>query len=266
MLPLPPIELRRAIGPTDPSWFDNPSGRGALDDLRIPGKPAIDYRRVLDFGCGCGRVARQMMQQKKQPIEYCGLDLNKAAIEWSAENLSPRHPGFTFRHLDFHNAQFNPGGAPQPLPFPVPENHYTLALACSVFTHIIESDIGFFFRECAKALADDGLLWSTWFVFDKRFFPALQPFQNALYINLDDPSNAVWYDVSFISRLHHENGLHICAVGASDIRGFQYGVIARKGIGQSLPFPDDLAPIGIAQPPVSLDVDGKLSDKIRTRR
>ena len=265
-VPLPPIELRRAVGPTDPSWFENQTGRGALDDVEMPGKPALDYTRVLDFGCGCGRLARQMMLQRHPPDEYCGLDLNKAAIEWCAENLSPHRSRFTFRHLDIRNPQFNPNAAHERVPLLVPMDHYTLVIAHSVFTHIIERDVEFYFEECAAALALDGLFWSTWFVFDKRYFPVLQSFQNSLYINLQDPSNAVWYDVGFINDLHRKNDLRIFSIAVPDVRGFQYCVLARKGDTRpAVQFPEDLAPVGIARPPINSSLDGELSDALRKK-
>jgi len=258
VLPIPPIELRRAVGPTDPAAFDNPKGRDAIDlDVQIPGRPAIDYSSVLDFGCGCGRLARKMMQQKTPPGEYVGLDLNRSHVDWASQNLSPHHPQFSFRHLDYYNMGFNPNGSRQPPPLPVPSSHFTFAVASSVFTHIVENDVEFFFAECARALAKDGLLWSTWFVFDKCFFPAMQVFQNALYINLGDPSNAVWYDMEFITRLHENHGMHICAIGSPLIRGFQWHLLARKAEGKSMAFPDDLAPFGIARPPVNLETGGE---------
>jgi SAM-dependent methyltransferase len=77
-LPLPPMELRAWVGPTDEARYDNPGG--ALVYAHIP----IDnYRSVLDFGCGCGRVARQLILQYPRPQSYVGLDVHPGAISWS---------------------------------------------------------------------------------------------------------------------------------------------------------------------------------------
>ena len=103
-LPLPPIELMRSVGPTDPAWYDNPDHRGALDHYGVE----LNDTRVLDFGCGCGRLARQLMLQRHPPADYLGLDLNRAAIDWCGQNLASHAFGFHFRHLDIFNAQFNP--------------------------------------------------------------------------------------------------------------------------------------------------------------
>jgi SAM-dependent methyltransferase len=257
-LPFPPIELRRAVGPTDSYWYDNPTRKGALAEL--PGAPTFNYSRVLDFGCGCGRLARQMMQQNEPPRQYVGLDLNAAAIAWCNQYLAPYNPCFSFRHLDVENVQFNPNGSKQPLAFGVAEGRSTLVIAISVFTHILERDVTFYLRECADALEEGGLLFATWFVFDKTDFPVLQEFQNALYINLNDPTNAIWYDVGFIQRLYRATDMRICGIKPPPIRGFQYGLVARKGEpGEHCAFPADLAPRGLARPPQDRMTDEQTS-------
>ena len=57
-LPMPPLEMRELVGPTDEAAFDNPDGR-----LLYAFLPVEAYESVFDFGCGCGRVARQLVQQ-----------------------------------------------------------------------------------------------------------------------------------------------------------------------------------------------------------
>ena len=71
-LPIPPLELRELVGPTDPALFDNPDG-----NLVVPGLAPEAFSSVLDFGCGCGRLARQLIQQHPQPEIYLGIDLHR---------------------------------------------------------------------------------------------------------------------------------------------------------------------------------------------
>ncbi|HZO07354.1 MAG TPA: class I SAM-dependent methyltransferase, partial [Solirubrobacterales bacterium] len=103
-LPIPPLEMREAVGPTDPAAFDNPGGAPVFPDL-----PESAYRSVLDFGCGCGRLARQLIQQQPQPQRYLGIDLHPVMVEWCAANLAPAAPQFEFRHHDVHYPTWNPG-------------------------------------------------------------------------------------------------------------------------------------------------------------
>lgn len=255
-LPLPPIELMRSVGPTDPAEYDNPKGLGVLDGIIGRGNyPNLDYSRVLDFGCGCGRLARQMMQQATPPAEYIGVDLNPASVAWCSENLSPRNPAFRFAHLDIYNMQFNPGSSQARVAFPADDGSCTLVLATSVFTHILERDVEFYLGECARVLAPYGVLCATWFLFDKRNFPVMQEFQNALYIQVEDPTNAVWFDHEFLKRIHTDVGLTISFVRAPIVRGFQYVLVCRKAGGTHVAIPADLADIGLMRPPISMFAD-----------
>ena len=192
-LPIPPPEMRALVGPTDPAMFDNPDGSPVFGGL----KPE-QYRRVLDFGCGCGRLARQMIQQTPRPGRYLGLDLHAGMIRWCTENLTPAAPGFEFHHHDvWHYAGFANPAPDRPLyaPLPIGDGSFSLAVAISVFTLIL--------RRCrprptsselARILEPDGMLLATWFLFDNSSFPMMQDDQNTLFINEYDVRNAVIYD------------------------------------------------------------------------
>jgi SAM-dependent methyltransferase len=76
-IPIPPLELRELVGLPDASFYDNPTG-----ELVYPYLPAKAYASVFDFGCGCGRVARQLMLQHPRPQRYLGIDLHRGMIAW----------------------------------------------------------------------------------------------------------------------------------------------------------------------------------------
>jgi len=102
-LPFPPEEMRRLVGPTDPALFDNPGGGPVF-----PSIPAEAYDSVLDFGCGCGRLARQFIQQMPRPRAYLGIDAHRGMIQWCERNLAPHAAGFRFGHHGVWNQAFNP--------------------------------------------------------------------------------------------------------------------------------------------------------------
>ena len=89
-LPIPPMEMRVIVGPTDTRAFDNPEG-----SLVYPYVAAEKYESVFDFGCGCGRVARRLIQQRVPPDRYVGVDLHKGMIDWAQNNLAPVARGFS---------------------------------------------------------------------------------------------------------------------------------------------------------------------------
>src|SRR3954451_10278501 len=47
-----------------------------------------DGRRILDFGCGVGRVLRQLVPIA-QGAELHGCDIDPACVAWVREHLSP---------------------------------------------------------------------------------------------------------------------------------------------------------------------------------
>ena len=245
--PMPPASLRRSVGVEDTVFFENPHGVLAFGDM----VPADKYDRVFDFGCGCGRVARQMLLQSSHvPSRYYGVDLFRPSIDWCRDNLSKANPNFVFEHVDVFNPQLNPGGIDQ-APMPTDET-FSLINAHSVFTHILERNLKFYFSECVRLMEPGAIMRATWFLFDKQFFPMMQDFQNCLYINSDDCSNATIYDLNFVQSLYKEFGLRIVEVKRPGIRGHQWTIISANESGVDAEFPVDDADFGLARPPVQM--------------
>lgn len=246
-LPLPPHEFRKLVGPLDDAAFDNPTGQPVLGFL----DPRV-YDSVLDFGCGCGRLARQMIQQSPRPRRYLGLDRHRGMVEWCRTNLGSRAPGFRFEHHDVHHDTHNDGGTLGHLPFPADDQQVTLGIAYSVFTHLLEPDAAFYISEFGRVLAPGGTALTTWFLFDKRDFPMMQDFQNALFINVPDPTNAVIFDRDWLRARVADAGLVMTGITAPTIRGFQWTIRLERREAATVAeatFPEDLAPRGLARPP-----------------
>jgi SAM-dependent methyltransferase len=184
--------------------------------------------------------------QKPAPNKYTGIDLHQGMINWCIKNLSPYNKNFKFIHYNVCYKAFNPSGSEKLLPFPVEHNQYTLALAISVFTHLIENEVDFYLTEINNVLEDNGVFLASWFLFEKKFFPMMQEFQNSLYINLSDPCNAVIYDKNWLLDIYSKHGLSIEIIKPPITRGFQWYIVARKNMKKhKLTFPQDDAPIGI---------------------
>ncbi|HCB05058.1 MAG TPA: class I SAM-dependent methyltransferase [Nocardioides sp.] len=245
-LPLPPLELRELVGPTDPSYFENATGEPIYAGL-----PTEQWRSYLDFGCGCGRSARRLLQQTPRPERYVGFDLHAGMVRWCQENLAT--DGFEFHHHDVYNPGFNPDPhKPWVQPFPVADRTVSIIEAWSVFTHLLEAQAEHYLDEVARVLTDDGLLIGTVFVFDKAAFPFMQDSQNTLYINETDPTNAVVFDRGWLSNGLTERGLELVHVEPPAIRGYHHQVrIGRVGQGRTaVDWPADDAPYGRLAPPL----------------
>lgn len=246
-LPIPPEDMRALVGIVDPSYFDNPTGANVLPEV---GERA--YGSVFDFGCGCGRLARQLIQQDPQPKRYVGIDLHAGMVRWCDANLAPHAPQFDFVHHDVRNIGLNPESLSPHLAFPVEDDAFDVVVAHSVFTHVLEADAIHYLRECSRVLDEDGMLLSTWFLFDKAFFPMMQAFQNALYINDVDPTNAVVFDRAWLRAAAADAGLVVAGAARPEVRGFHWTIVlapATSGHAE-VPFPEDDAPLGSVPPPV----------------
>lgn len=227
VLPMPPAELRAWVGPREEERYENPTRGLVYADI-----PAELYDTVFDFGCGCGRVARQLILQEQRPRRYVGVDLHPAMIGWCRHNLEPLAREFTFLHHDVLDPLVNPGPEkPGALPLPVEDSSVSLFEALSVYTHIVERNLPFYFAEMARVLRPDGLANASFLLFEKDEFPPLGSARNSLYIDDAYPPAAVYYDRRWLERTLSEAGLTIVAVAqAPAVRGYQWRLhIARAG-------------------------------------
>ncbi len=250
-LPMPPLEMRELVGPTDPRQFDNPEGW-----LVYPFVPAEKYESFFDFGCGCGRVARQLIQQRVIPTRYVGIDLHQGMIDWAKRNLAPAAEGFEFLHHDVYNSRFNPTGKVPPMErFPVGDHEFTFVHALSVFTHLTQSQAEYYLPEVARILRSDGVFLGSWLLFDKTFFPFMNEEYSALYYNYVDPSATVLFDRGWLQSLAAMCGLVITGVIAPKVRGHQWIIQmqAQASGAEWAEWPTDDAPIGKVVIPMGPD-------------
>jgi SAM-dependent methyltransferase len=248
-LPIPPFEMRQLVGPTDESAYENLTGAPILN------VPEARFDSVLDFGCGCGRLARQMLQQRPRPRRYIGFNLHAGMIRWCRNNVAPHAPGFTFLHHDVENQSFNPGkGKPILRPMPAENGSVSLLIALSVFTHTIQDHAEYYLHEAARVLRPDGEMAASFFLFEKRFFPMMHDFQNALYINIEDPWNAVIFDREWLERSLAALGLGVVRAEPPSVRGFQWLLHIRRLLaGEAvISLPEDRAPFGHVPPPIPI--------------
>jgi SAM-dependent methyltransferase len=120
-LPLPPSALiYQVAGTADIEWFLEAGTLAAESIRKILSGNGLDLRHVksiLDFGCGCGRVARHWAELDCQ---VAGTDVNRHAVAWCRRNLP--------------FGRFLPNDLAPPLPFEA--ETFDLVYALSVFTHL----------------------------------------------------------------------------------------------------------------------------------
>src|SRR5262245_45183376 len=214
---MPPLELRRLIGPLEPANFENPTG----EPLFGFGPEAYEF--VFDFGCGCGRLARIMMLQKERPRRYVGIDVHRGMVEWCQKNLTPVDRGFQFVHHDVFAHSYAPGNRLQlSQPFPVGHAAATLVIASSAFTHLSLGQAEYYLREVARLLKPGGTPLPTWFFFDKDSYPFLPEGPHVLYTSERDPTQAVIFARRWSLETARRVGLGVKRTTHPPVAGHQW--------------------------------------------
>lgn len=107
-------------------------------------RPGSEPLRILDFGCGCGRLARFLrMRPDRAPTHGC--DVNPAHVLWCSRNLE----GF----------ETTPVGPLPPTPYG--NGSFDLVYALSVFTHLSQEATHKWLAELWRVLAPGGVLVVT---------------------------------------------------------------------------------------------------------
>jgi ubiquinone/menaquinone biosynthesis C-methylase UbiE len=147
--------------------------------------------RLLDVGCGCGRVARHLLTR---PLaSYIGFDRHPGMIDWCRREITRRDPRFAFLHCDVKSAydsvdsQYGSVSAAA-FEFPFPADSFDGVLLSSVFTHMPLDEVRRYLSEiyrvlsgCGKVLLSAFLSESDDYVIDGlHFFPNREKFLDAV--------------------------------------------------------------------------------------
>lgn len=117
--------------------------------------------RLLDWGCGAGRLAVGVREHLGRVADYHGVDVQPDLIDWAEENLAG--PGFRFTCVDVSNERYNPDGTPERTLAAEPGSVDVL-YAYSVFSHMSDEYTAAYLRLIREALADGGKAFVTCFV------------------------------------------------------------------------------------------------------
>jgi len=218
----PPYSLRCFVGG---AWDFGRAGGAFVEQCWGLGlfRPQI---RILDIGCGCGRVARALARERRlQEIQcsYTGMDVDRISVEWCQRHIAALDERFSFYHADCLNRSYNPHGslAAEDYAFPHPDASFDLILLTSVMTHLLERDVYHYLSEASRMLAPGGVVYASFFLYEPiqgaiggapRHGIRFPLVQGNYAVNREDyPTNAVAYREAYIRRIIAEVGLE--AVG-----------------------------------------------------
>lgn len=155
-LPIPPEALRlRVDGKGDENIFLSYGGEIASSIKRLLAAEglAIDSSsRILDFGCGCGRVLR-FFEHHANSRQLFATDIDAEAIHWCQQHLG-------------NLATFSVAGDKPPLKYE--NDSFDFAYAISVFTHLPEALERAWLEELRRVVRPGGILLLT--VHGERLF------------------------------------------------------------------------------------------------
>jgi SAM-dependent methyltransferase len=143
-LPLPGRLLMMRIGNTS-DWRQFYEGGGSasrhlLDLARAYGADPAGFRSVLDWGCGCGRIARHIVHQLPEGARLLGRDIDRLGVDWCRRHL----PG------DYRTSWLDP-------PLDLAASSVDFAYGYSVLTHLTGERQRLWFEELGRVLKPGAL-------------------------------------------------------------------------------------------------------------
>ncbi len=166
-LPVPPESLRVWVGPFSDAELFARSGEEMVRSI-VALCHVSPNSRILEVGCGCGRLTRAFAGYLSPAGSYEGFDVAPVLIEWCKQHLEPLLPHFRFSVADVRAAGHNPAGAvaASSYCFPFPANTFDVAILSSVFTHMLPEEIENYVAQLARVLKTDGRCFITALLFD----------------------------------------------------------------------------------------------------
>lgn len=141
--PFPPVELMSNVSGLQ-SEHDFAAHGGAIYRALTAAshKPLSEYQSILDFGCGCGRLAR-MFKGHRGKVSGCDIDVRH--VQWISENLP---------FMEAKVSNVTP-------PLPYSDNEFEAVISISIFTHLTEKSQDQFLAELHRVCRPDGRLFLT---------------------------------------------------------------------------------------------------------
>jgi ubiquinone/menaquinone biosynthesis C-methylase UbiE len=102
-------------------------------------------RKILDWGCGPGRVIRHLPSVIGNGCSYYGTDYNAKSIDWCSKNIPDIH--------------FNTNTLEAKLPYE--DNFFDIIYGISIFTHLSEQMHQEWYNELYRILKPGGLMLFT---------------------------------------------------------------------------------------------------------
>jgi SAM-dependent methyltransferase len=209
------------------------------------------HEKVLEVGCGIGRMAVPLMSYLKDGGSYDGFDIVRHGIRWCQKKITHRAPHFHFQLADIYNSSYNPAGQFKAgdYRFPYEDGSFDFVFLTSVFTHMLPADMEHYLAEIRRVLKQGGRCFITYFLLNKESLELIDTGASTIdfkykvegyeaecrIMDIDIPESAVAYSVEYIEALYKKHGLEIVSpvrygswCGRKEFLSFQDMVLAGK--------------------------------------
>ena len=193
-------------------------GRGHFENVRVIADAKPDDR-VLDVGCGVGRVALHFAEFLDSHGHYDGFDTVQVGVDWCNTRIGRPHSNFRFVHADIYNQQYNPEGLldAASFRFPYENDRFTLVFATSLLTHLLPQSASQYLRETSRVLKPGGRSVVTFFIINDESRCHMmsselcfQPTERGYWTTQPDfPEAAIAFEEETILTMYEEAGLEI---------------------------------------------------------
>lgn len=203
--------------------------------------------KVLDVGCGLGRMAVPLTDYLSAGGEYWGFDIVKSAVDWCTSHITRKFSHFHFLHSDVYNRHYNPKGSIGVDEFKFPFNNasFDFVLLTSVFTHMLPGGVENYLAEISRVLRPGGTCFMTFFLRNTESAGLIAANRSSLDLSHEilgcavvdeaDPEAALAYSEAFVLGQLETLGLKLSQpiqygswCGRADFLTYQDVIIARK--------------------------------------
>ena len=168
-----PRRLRWWVGGAELAWFRR-VGEFYLGQLAESGLKAKS--RVIEIGCGCGRIAGPLARFLGPQASYLGVDVRSDLIDFCREKITPADPRFRFQRVDLKHPFYNPSGRLDAAQWRFSKlGRFDFVILVSVFTHLDMEDASHYLREIRRTLAPGGRAFVTAFLHSPRLLRRRRP-------------------------------------------------------------------------------------------
>jgi len=166
------------------------------------------HERVLEVGCGIGRMARPLAGFLDERGSYAGFDTDPVGVGWCQLRYPER---FAFVHAQ--------ADKPSEYAFPFDDGSFDLVFATRALTRLLEEEARHYVGEIARVLRPGGRALTTWFVLDddsrsairdeRTVLHFLQPDAHVAVLRDEQPDDAVAYDEAWVRATLADAGLRV---------------------------------------------------------